>query len=240
MLRLRLLLVLSIGACGGGASPNIDAAVPRIDAGGDYRSVFAQYGTIETIAGTGSIEGKGSNGWQSVFEGQPAVNAELSRPHFAQADASGNIFVADKDGHGIRKIDPSGLITTFAGTSVAGNDGDGPGVATNMRLSSPNGLWVSGRGAVYILDLGNDKVRKVVDGTMETLFSIEGASTGRGLWVADDESLAYVAAGSVLKKWTPDGGIEVLARGFVSLANFYVEASGSLLACDRGGQYIKI
>ncbi len=241
-----LFLILLLGACGTSASASIDAATSRpidaafvsADGGGNHLEVFAGYGTIETIAGTGLIEGKGDNGWQASFEGEAAIAAELSRPHIALADAEGNVFIADKDAHAIRRVDGAGLITTIAGTNVAGDRGDTPGAATEMQLSSPNGLWVGSTGTVYVLDLGNDKVRRIQGGTLDTLFTIGGASTGRGLWVADDESLAYVAAGSVLKKWTPQGGVQVLASGFVSLGNFFVKSSGELLVTDRGGHRV--
>ncbi len=213
----------------------VDASATT-DAGDNHAEVFAQYGTIETIAGTGQIEDKGVNGWQQGFEGGQASSAELSRPHIAQADAAGNLYIADKDGHGIRRVDAAGIITTVAGTSTAGNNGDGP--ATQRQLSAPNGLWLGTGGTFYILDLGNDSVRRVRDGNLETLFAIGGASTGRGLWVADDESLAYVAAGSTLKRWTPASGVESFVTGFVSLGNLFVEPSGDLLVADRGGHRV--
>jgi sugar lactone lactonase YvrE len=228
-------------ACGGGSKAGgVDAmpaditdARPGPDAAGIRAEVFASFGSIETLAGTAQIESKGENGWQASFEGGAATSAELSRPHMTMADSAGNLYIADKDAHGLRKVSPGGVITTVAGTSVAGDDGDGPALAVDMRLSSPNGLWVSESDTVYLLDLGNDKVRRVRDGSMSTLFTIGGAGTGRGLWVADDESLAYVAAGSVLKKWTPEEGIQTLATGFSSLGNFYVESDGNLLVTDR-------
>lgn len=239
-------LVLVLGACSSGATASIDAATSRpvdasvlsADAGGNHVAVFAGFGTIETIAGTGLIEGKGENGWQEGFEGALATDAELSRPHITLADAAGNLYIADKDAHAVRRIDTEGVITTYAGTSVAGDGGDGPGQASEMPLSSPNGLWIADSGTVYVLDLGNDKVRRIAGGTMDTLFAIGGASTGRGLWVADDESLAYVAAGSALKKWTPVGGVEILASGFISLGNLFVASNGELLVADRGGHRV--
>jgi sugar lactone lactonase YvrE len=241
-----LAIALIAVACGGqnkGGTPAAADAMPQAPADAqpqtsNAEAVFSGFGTIETIAGTALVEDKGVNGWQVAFEGSPATGAELSRPHMTQADSAGNLYVADKDGHGVRKIAADGMIETFAGTSAAGDDGDGPGLATSMRLSAPNGLWVTAAGTLYILDLGNDKVRRVKDGNMQTLFSIGGAGTGRGLWVADDESLAYVAAGSALKKWTPEGGVQTLATGFASLGNLYVDADGSLLVADRGGHRV--
>ncbi len=60
--------------------------------------------------------------------------------------------------------------------------------------SNPNGLWVLEDGTVYILDLDNDKVRKLhPDGMMVTLFTVPGLTLGRGLWVAADRALPMSA-----------------------------------------------
>lgn len=247
---LPLLLVGSLllpfaGGCGStsaDSAPDARALVDdaaSVDAGDDTVDIFATFGTIETIAGTALIKGKGENGWHSSFEGGLGTSAELSRPHIAVGDAAGNVFIADKDAHAIRKLSPEGIITTVAGTNVAGDDGDGPGLATQMRLSSPNGLWLGSAGSFYIYDLGNDKVRKVDgSGQMTTLFSVAGAVTGRGLWVAPDESRAYVAAGSVLKVWTPGDGVRTLASGFASLANLIVLDNGEIVICDRAANRV--
>jgi sugar lactone lactonase YvrE len=152
----------------------------------------------------------------------------------AQADSVGNIYIADKDAHAIRKIGLDGSLTTVAGTGEAGDDGDSPGPGTQRRLSAPNGLWVRADGTLYILDLGNDRVRRLApDGELTTLFVIGGAGTGRGLWVADDESRAYVAAGTALKTWTPELGVVTLASGFASLGNLAVDGNGELAVTDR-------
>jgi len=220
-----------------------------------FDAFLAQYGVITTVAGRGLVGDKGVNGWDPSFEGGPAVDAELSRPHIALAAPNsdgGDLYIADKDGHAVRRVTADGRIWTAAGTGVPGDDGDAPGPATERRLSSPNGLWVASDGTVYILDLGNDKVRRLsVDGQLSTLFVVGGVGAGRGLWVADDEALAYVAAGTQLKRWTPAGGVEVLADGFVSLGNLAVVPQGApggtaspdawagqLLVADRGGSRV--
>jgi len=121
------------------------------------------------------------------------VSASSELLHFAIADANGNVYIADKDSHSILKVSPDGRIHTFAGTDIAGFNGDGPAPATTLQLDSPNGEWVRPDGTVYILDTGNNKIRRVSpDGTMTTLFSVKsGIVTGRGLWVRDDETLSY-------------------------------------------------
>ncbi|MFK8000456.1 MAG: hypothetical protein AB8H86_12725 [Polyangiales bacterium] len=203
----------------------------------DIDTLRSRYGLLETVAGTGLVDRV--NGWSESFEGEPGTAAELSRPHMAMADAAGNIYIADKEAHGVRRLDASGVITTVAGTNVAGFDGDAPRAATAAALDNPNGLWVRDDGTFYILDLGNDRVRAVdIDGQIRTLFEIGGAGAGRGLWVADDETLAYVAAGTRLLRWTPDGGVEVLASGFSSLANLHVAPDGTLGVTDRGAHLV--
>lgn len=235
-------------ACTGPAVPTdapdflIDSPVGSpvdTDPRSEWERVAAQYGVLSTVAGTGTEDGKAVNGWDESYEGGAALDAELSRPHMTLADAAGNLYIADKDAHAVRKIDTNGVITTIAGTSSAGDDGDGPGVGSEMRLASPNGIWVLDDGTVYIHDMDNDKVRRLdPDGEMTTLFDTTGSSTGRGLWVADDESLAYVACGSTLRKWTPEGGVEKHAGGFTSLGNLVVDPDGRVVATDRSGHTV--
>ncbi len=201
--------------------------------------IRASFGMIETIAGKGENPGA-VNAWESDFEGGAATEAELSRPHIALSDDEGNIFIADKDAHAIRRVTPSGSITTVAGTGEAGDDGDEAGPAVERRLAEPNGLWVRGDGTFYILDKDNEKIRRVsVEGTMTTLFSVGGLRTGRGLWVSDDETLAYVASRTAIVRWTPDDGAVAFATGFSQLGNFVVEPStGDLLATDRNAHRV--
>lgn len=199
------------------------------------KALFAKYGVLRTVAGKGEIDQDGRSDWQQSFEGGPAVEAELSRPHIAIADDGGNIYIADKEAHAIRKVTPDGIIVTVAGTNEAG-DGADSGKGTEVQLSSPNGMWVFGNGTVFILDLGNKKIRRLdPSGEMSTLFSVdEGFGLGRGLWVSDDEQLVYVACSNHVKKWTPSGGVEIYADGFTSLGNLLVDPDGRLVVTDRG------
>lgn len=224
-----------------GANDGADADAPDTsdpdtdDTPWTFEALAGQYGIITTIAGTGLEDAKGGNGWRPTFEGARAVEVELSRPHIAVGDDDGNVYIADKDAHGIRRVSPDGTLTTVAGTNVAGDDGDGPGAATSMRLSQPNGLWVRGDGVFYVLDLGNGKIRKVANGQMTTLFDAGTLGAGRGLWVSPDEDLAYAAAGTRLLRWTPTDGVTTLADGFVSLGNLHVRPDGTVLVTDRDG-----
>jgi sugar lactone lactonase YvrE len=203
-----------------------------------FEEFCLKYDTLSTVAGKGDIPDKGINGWLSGYEGGSALAAELSRPHFAMADGTGNIYIADKDAHAIRKVNPDGIITTFAGTGVAGDNGDGPG--TECQLSSPNGLWVMDDGSVYILDLGNNYIRKLnTNGNLTTVFKdSSGIAIGRGLWVSPGEDLIYYASSSKVKKWTTEGGVVDYSTGYSSLGAIVVDPSGHLVVTDRSGNKV--
>src|SRR5919197_1129291 len=102
-------------------------------------------GIITTIAGNGS---PGFGG-----DGGPAVAAPLSNPMGVAIDSAGNLFVADSFNHPVCKINPSGLISTVAGSGSSafpgGFGGDG-GPATSAQLSLPGGVSVDTVGNLYI------------------------------------------------------------------------------------------
>lgn len=201
-----------------------------------YTNLLVSYGLLHTIAGNGTGGVDGTNYWQAGFEGGYATNAALSRPHFAMADDAGDVLIVDKDSHSVLKVTADGRIHTVAGTHAAGN---GPDYLTNalaVPLNAPNGIWVRGDGTVYVLDTGNSKIRRLdTNGMMATLMTAGNAiSTGRGIWVKGDESLAYFASGSDMKKWTPSGGVKTLNNNFNELGNFIVDANDDIIATDRG------
>lgn len=204
-----------------------------------YTNLVNSYGLLSTVAGNGFGNVDGSNYWHPIFEGAFATNIALSRPHFAMADDADNVFIVDKDSHSLLKVTPDGRVHTVAGTHVGGFNGDGPAPGISLQLSSPNGLWVRSDGTTYILDTGNSKVRRLdTNGIMTTLFSVGSAiSSGRGLWVKDDESLTYFCSGTELRKRVP-GNISTLNNNFSDLGNIIVNASGDIIATDRGASKV--
>jgi hypothetical protein len=199
---------------------------------GQFQAFADSYGLLSTVAGKGEID-NGSIGWLPAYENGNAIDAELTRPHFAMADAEGNIYIADKDAHGIRKVTTDGKIHTIAGTNVAGDNGDGLG--HECQLNSPNGLWVKENGTVYILDLGNDKVRRLnTDSSLVTVFEDpDGISLGRGIWVTSSEDSIFYACGSKVRLWTEEDGARTYASGFSGLGNITMDKNGFLVVTDR-------
>jgi sugar lactone lactonase YvrE len=150
------------------------------------------------------------------------------------ADHAGNIYIADKRAHAIRKVRIDGTIVTVAGINVAGSGPTNPSQATSVALNNPNGLWVREDGLFYILDRDNGYIRRVdTNGLMTTIvdhgFAIPG---GRGLWVSEDESRIFYAAGTQVMTWDPTNGLAPFASGFSDLGNIAMDPQGNLAVTD--------
>jgi DNA-binding beta-propeller fold protein YncE len=93
--------------------------------------------------------------------GGSATAASLNMPHEIQFDASGNMYIAERDNHVIRKVESkTGIISTFAGTGAPGFSGDG-GPAIRAQLRQPHSIAVDPSGKLLICDIGNHRVRQV-------------------------------------------------------------------------------
>jgi sugar lactone lactonase YvrE len=129
-------------------------------------------GTITTVAGNGT---SCANPTTSCGDGGLATSANLGSPYGIAFDGSGNLFIAEETGNRIRKVSPSGVITTIAGSGVAGFSGDG-GAATRATLTHPLGLAVDVAGNVYISDAGNQRIRRV-DGATGVITTVAGGGS---------------------------------------------------------------
>ena len=109
-------------------------------------------GIITTIAGTGT---QGSSG-----DGGAATSVQFSYIFGVSVDISGNVYISDYGSNKIRMVNSAGIISTFAGTGVFGNSGDG-GAATSAQLKATFGVSVDTSGNVYIADQYNFKIRVV-------------------------------------------------------------------------------
>ena len=115
--------------------------------------------SMSTFAGTagnyGSSDGTGSA-------------ARFSDPEGIAVDASGNLYVADSGNNTIRKITPTGVVSTLAGT--AGNYGSSDGTGTAASFDYPVGIAVDASGNLYVADLGYSLVRKITsEGVVTTI-----------------------------------------------------------------------
>jgi sugar lactone lactonase YvrE len=115
-----------------------------------------------------TIAGNGARGYSG--DGGPATAASLNMPHEIQFDASGNLYIVERDNHVVRRVDTgNGTITTLAGTGAAGFSGDG-GPAARAQLRSPHSIAFAPDGDLLICDIGNHRIRRVRlrTGTIDT------------------------------------------------------------------------
>ncbi len=133
------------------------ACVRRVTGDGIIRTVAGQCGTA------------GASG-----DGGPATSALLSTPVDIAFGPDGSLYVADSspNSNRIRKIDPTGIITTIVGSGAVGFSGDG-GPATQAALNFPMGVDVTSDGTIFVSELLNARIRRVgPDGIIRTVAGV--------------------------------------------------------------------
>lgn len=125
------------------------------------RKIIAD-GTVSTVAGSGTATFADGNGAAASFNG----------PWGIASDSAGNLFVADRNNHAIRKITPTGDVSTIAGKATIQGSSDGGGVA---RFNYPQGIATDGSGNVYVTDFLNHTIRKITaNGIVSTVVGVAG------------------------------------------------------------------
>jgi sugar lactone lactonase YvrE len=154
------------------------------------------------------VAGNGQKGYTG--DGGPATEASLSAPHELVFDAKGDLYFAERDNNVIRKVDmKTGIISTVAGTGMAGYSGDG-GPAVKALLRQPHSVIRDRDGNLLICDLANHRIRKLhLDtGIIETY-----AGTGEGKPTPEDSPLAGTPVnGPRSMVLTPDGDLYLALR----------------------------
>ena len=147
-------------------------------------------------------------------DGRAATRASLNGPAGLAVTADGTIFVADTINQRIRRIDPLGRISTFAGTGRLGFSGDG-GPATRAEFQDPTALAVAGDGTLFIADTGNSRIRVIrTSGVVSTL------------------------AGTGDQGFSGDGGPSAAAR-VNAPAGVAIAPDGSLYLSDTGNNRVR-
>lgn len=207
----------------------------------------------------------------STFAGNLPGNADgagaaarFEYPAGVAVDASGWIYVADTNNHQIRKISPSGLVSTLAGTGRPGyQDGD----AASASFYYPRGVAVDSNGWVYVADTNNSMIRKISPtGAVSTLAGSQmvgfSDATGRNAIFANPTGVAVDANGwvyvadtynNMIRKISPLGVVSTLAGrgpagsadGPTATARFSepfgvaVDESGNIYVADTGNRKIR-
>jgi len=156
-------------------------------------------GIITTIAGNGTA---GYNG-----DGGPATSYELNYPVSVSADVSGNVYIGDYFNNRVRKVNTSGIISTFAGNGTSGYSGDG-GAASSAELDWPDGIFMDVSGNLFISDEVNVRIRKVnSSGIISTIAGngVQGFSgDGGAATSAEMDNIMGVSLDSYGNAYIPD------------------------------------
>ena len=113
-----------------------------------------------------TVAGNHAPGYLS--DGVQATSTSINAPSGVAVDAAGNLYIADSENHRIRKVNSSGIISTYAGNGIPGYSGDG-GPATSAQLDYPVALALDDTGNLYVVDKFNARIRKVdLNGNIST------------------------------------------------------------------------
>jgi hypothetical protein len=162
---------------------------------------------IVTVAGNGTPTTSGDGG--------PAISAGIYTPNFLAFDGHGNLYVGQGIFNRVRRIDPSGIISTFAGTGTAGYMGDG-GPASAAQIDGIADINTDTHNNLYICDLGNNCVRKV------------NAVTG----------IIATIAGTGTAGYSGDGGPATSAR-LNRPADVLVDKNGNIYIADNSNRRVR-
>eukprot|EP00937_MAST-01D_sp_MAST-1D-sp2_P007871 g7871.t1 len=168
-------------------------------------------GDVTTVAGSGS----------SSFADGHGTSAHFNNPVGVAVDGEGNIIVADYNNHRIRKITPSGDVTTVAG-SGSSSFADGHGTSAHFNL--PRGVAVDGEGNIIVADYNNHRIRKITPSGDVTTVAGSGSSSfadghGTSAHFNNPVGVAVDGEGNIIvadynhriRKITPSGDVTTVA-----------------------------
>jgi hypothetical protein len=229
------------------------------DGSGTIR-VVTPAGVVTTLAG-GPLTGVGNPGQDGI-----GAAAEFDNPLGIAIDASGNLYVADSGNDTIRKVSPSGNVTTLAGLATKFGDTDGTG--STARFSNPTGVAVDAGGNVFVADSGNFVVRKItpagvvstIAGTAGVLGSADGTGSAaqfnalNGIAIDANGNLYVTDANNTIRKITSAGVVTTLAGApnvtgssngtgasalFSGPYGIAVDASGDVFVAETGNDTLR-
>jgi sugar lactone lactonase YvrE len=216
-----------------------------------YNSVIRKItpeGVSSTLAGNGTFG----------YADGPAETAQFYVPSGLAVDAAGNVFVADLGNNMIRKISPTGVVSTFAGNGLSGYSN---GTGTAATFSGPTALAIDAQGNLYVTDSNNNLIRQITPaGVVTTVVGNRVAAFGNGIGTGASlnkpSGIALDAAGNMyvteplnkaIRKITKDylvttfaGGLDTasLAIGIPQAIN--IDGNNNMYIADGNGRILKI
>jgi uncharacterized protein (TIGR03437 family) len=241
----------------GGPAANAQLNAPQgvaVDSAGFVVISDTGNSRIRKISPDGIINNHIGNGNASYFgDGGPAYLGSVNHPEGIAVDPSYAVYIADTLNHVVRKAGTDGTIKTIAGRGVPGFSGDG-GPATSAQLKGPTSVALDNAGNLYIVDTGNQRIRKVgPDGTITTVASLSNPNTvatdasgnvyastaDRRIWLLPGSGSPTAIAGTGDCCYTGDGGPALNARLYVPwglvAGNF-----GRIYIADPGANAVRL
>jgi sugar lactone lactonase YvrE len=197
------------------------------DSGNDTIRKIAPGGGVTTLAGAagnfGSANGSGSS-------------AQFFGPEGLAVDSSGNVYVADDLNEMVRKVAPTGVVTTLAGT--AGTPGTADGAESASLFDSPSGVAVDALGNVYVADFENETIREISSvGAVTTLGGspgYPGSANGAGgsAEFYDPAGIAVTTGGEL---YVADAGNNEIRQGMIPAPTITTEPQSA--SAPVGGSF---
>ena len=220
---------LSDGVPATSASLNYPAGL-AVDAQGNLFIGDADLGRVQKVDSSGiltTIAGNGNLGYSG--DGGPAIDASFGGAAGLAVDSTGILYIADPFNSVVRKVSIDGVISTFAGTGIYGNTGDG-GPATSAEMGAVSGVELDAGGDVLIVDPWNGVIRKVSPGGIITTVAGGGYYPGPGN--GGRATSAYLDAPNQVA-CAPNGSLYITGTAQVRV----VSASGIITAFAGNGSF---
>jgi sugar lactone lactonase YvrE len=205
-----------VNGTGGAADFNLPIAV-ALDGAGNLFVADAGNHCIRRITPAGVVTTFAGNGTPGYADGTGTA-ARFNYPSALALDASGNVYVADQNNHRIRKITPTGVVTTLAGSGIASYfDATG----TSAHFNQPAGIAVNAAGTVFVSDQGNNRIRAISPPPPPTVTSFA--------------PMAAASGATVTITGTNFTGVGAVTFGGVPAASFTVDSPTQITAVVGAG-----
>lgn len=125
-------------------------------------------GAVTPIAGDGRKERRGDGG--------PALDASILGARAVCLDGAGNLYICEREGNGVRRVDANGIMSTIAGTGEGGYTGDG-GPARDATWGAPKAIRCDANGNLIVVDTENHAIRRI-DAASGIVTTVAGGHLG--------------------------------------------------------------
>ncbi len=220
-------------ADGTGSAASFSSPTGLTALGGTLYVADAMNNTIRMVTTAGVVTTLAGSPGQTGDDDGTGSAARFNHPSGVAVDASGNVFVTDSTNNTIRKITPSGAVTTVAGLArIAGHD---DGISIDAEFDNPTGIALDASGNLYVADTGNSSIRKITPAGVVTTFAglstIAGLQDGPGTAALFNQPRALVIDSGSANLFVADTGNaairEIALDGTVSTLALSAPSSGS-------------